>query len=162
MTDQLRNAGGGQARLSDYFAVFVALAQRAFCAAAILARASGESWRFFGTDLAAILFLRPFLPVPVAGFVPATRLKVFEAIKHLKTPKCPFENLPEKEPRRWGQGLTAKKMHECVWVQPEAIAQIEFLEWTGANRLRHTKFVGLREDKEPRRWLGRRSLMHRA
>jgi len=33
---------------------------------------------------------------------------------------------------------------------PEAVAQIEFLEWTGANHLRHTKFVGLREDKEPR------------
>jgi len=45
--------------------VFLALAQRAFCAAAILARASGESWRFFGADLAAILFLLPFLAVPV-------------------------------------------------------------------------------------------------
>jgi len=33
---------------------------------------------------------------------------------------------------------------------PEAVAQTEFLEWTGANHLRHTKFVGLREDKEPR------------
>lgn len=26
-----------------------------------------------------------------------------------------------------------------------------FLEWTGANHLRHTKFVGLREDKERRK-----------
>ena len=31
-----------------------------------------------------------------AGFVPATRRAAFEAIKHLKTPKCPFVNLPEK------------------------------------------------------------------
>jgi bifunctional non-homologous end joining protein LigD len=36
-----------------------------------------------------------------AGFVPVTRRQVFEAIKHLTTAKCPFVNLPEKEPRRW-------------------------------------------------------------
>ncbi len=30
------------------------------------------------------------------------------------------------------------------------MAQIEFLEWTDADRLRHSKFVGLREDKDPR------------
>jgi DNA ligase D-like protein (predicted ligase) len=86
-----------------------------------------------------------------AGFIPATRLKVFEAIKHLKTQKCPFVNLPEKEAGRWGQGLMAEKMQECVWLMPEAVAQIEFLEWTGANHLRHTKFVGMRDDKDPRK-----------
>jgi ATP-dependent DNA ligase len=31
-----------------------------------------------------------------AGFVPATRRQVFEQIKHLKTDRCPFANLPEK------------------------------------------------------------------
>jgi hypothetical protein len=35
--------------------------------------------------------------------------------------------------------------------EAKAIAHIEFLEWTGANHLRHTKFVALRDDKEPRR-----------
>jgi DNA ligase D-like protein (predicted ligase) len=86
-----------------------------------------------------------------AGFVPATRRAVFEAIKHLKTTKCPFVNLPEKEAGRWGQGFTAEKMKEAVWVRPEAVAQIEFLEWTGATHLRHTKFVHLRNDKDPRK-----------
>ena len=38
----------------------------------------------------------------------------------------------------------------CVWLRPEAVAQIEFLEWTAGDRLRHSKFVGLREDKDPR------------
>ena len=47
--------------------------------------------------------------------------------------------------------MTAEKMKECVWLMPEAVAQIEFLEWTGANHLRHTKFVGLRDDKDPRK-----------
>lgn len=84
-----------------------------------------------------------------AGFIPATRLKVFEAIKHLKTPKCPFVNLPEKVAGRWGQGLTEEKMSDCTWLTLETVAQIEFLEWTGANHLRHTKFVGLRDDKDP-------------
>jgi ATP-dependent DNA ligase len=35
-----------------------------------------------------------------AGFVPTTRRKVFEQIKHLETKKCPFVNLPGKEPGR--------------------------------------------------------------
>jgi ATP-dependent DNA ligase len=34
-------------------------------------------------------------------------------------------------------------------VRPEVVVEIQFLEWTGADHLRHTKFVGLREDKEP-------------
>ena len=86
-----------------------------------------------------------------AGFVPATRRQVFEAIRHLKTTKCPFENLPEKGPGRWGEGLTAEKMKDCVWLRPEAVAEIAFLEWTGADHLRHTKFVRLRDDKNPGR-----------
>jgi hypothetical protein len=45
-----------------------------------------------------------------AGFVAATRREVFSKIKHMKTPKCPFANLPESSPGRWGQGLTAEKM----------------------------------------------------
>jgi ATP-dependent DNA ligase len=40
-------------------------------------------------------------------------------------------------------------MEECVWLRPEVVAQIEFLEWTGADHLRHTKFVALRDDEDP-------------
>jgi DNA ligase D-like protein (predicted ligase) len=86
-----------------------------------------------------------------AGLIPATRREVFERIKHLKTPKCPFANLPEPAAGRWGQGLTAEKMTECVWLRPELVAQIQFLEWTGADHLRHTKFVALRDDRDPSR-----------
>ena len=42
-------------------------------------------------------------------------------------------------------------MKECAWLKPETIAQVEFLEWTGADHLRHTKFIGLRDDKDPRK-----------
>src|SRR5271168_2098474 len=43
-----------------------------------------------------------------AGLVPATRREVFERLKHLRTPKWPFVNLPEPATGRWGQGLTAE------------------------------------------------------
>jgi DNA ligase D-like protein (predicted ligase) len=86
-----------------------------------------------------------------AGFVPATRRVVFEQIKGFKAAKCPFVNLPEKQAGRWGQGLTAEKMKECVWLRPEAVARFDFLEWTGADHLRHTKFVAMRDDKDPRK-----------
>jgi ATP-dependent DNA ligase len=51
-----------------------------------------------------------------AGFVPLTTRQVFERIRSLETGKCPFVNLPEKDAGRWGQGLTAEKMTECIWV----------------------------------------------
>ncbi len=84
------------------------------------------------------------------GFVPASRHQVFEKIRPLVSPTMPFVNLPDTHKSRWGDELTAEKMKECVWLRPEAVAQIEFLEWTEADRLRHSKFVGLREDKNPR------------
>jgi bifunctional non-homologous end joining protein LigD len=85
-----------------------------------------------------------------AGFVTATRRQVFAKIKDLKTDKCPFMNLPEQSEGRWGQGLTAEKMKSCVWLKPMVVVRIDFAEWTGADKLRHTKFIGLREDKDPR------------
>jgi ATP-dependent DNA ligase len=84
------------------------------------------------------------------GFVPASRRQVFEKIRHLVSSTMPFVNLPDTHKSRWGDELTAEKMKECVWLRPEAVAQIGFLEWTEADRLRHAKFVSLREDKDPR------------
>ena len=72
-----------------------------------------------------------------AGFVPATRRDVFAKIKGLKISKCPFVNLPEAAPGRWGQGLTAEIMKSCIWVKPEVVVRIDFAEWTGADKLRH-------------------------
>jgi DNA ligase D-like protein (predicted ligase) len=84
------------------------------------------------------------------GFVPASRRQVFSKLKHLVTPACPFVNLPDTRRSRFGEELNAEKMKKAVWLRPEAVAQIEFLEWTEGNKLRHSKFVGLREDKNPR------------
>ncbi len=46
-----------------------------------------------------------------------------------------------------GAGLTKAKMAECQWLKPVLVGQFEFLEWTADNHLRHSKFLGLREDK---------------
>jgi bifunctional non-homologous end joining protein LigD len=81
------------------------------------------------------------------GFVPATRRMVYAKLKPLVIDKCPFVNLPETGRARWGEILDAEKMKKCVWVRPKLVAVVEFLEWTEADRLRHSKFVALREDK---------------
>ncbi len=36
------------------------------------------------------------------------------------------------------------------WVRPELVAQVSFTEWTSHGRLRHPRFLGLREDKDAR------------
>ena len=84
------------------------------------------------------------------GFVPASRRQVFEKLRALAVPDCPFANLPETYKGRWGDGLTANDMEKCVWVRPELVVQIEFLEWTDGDHLRHSKFAGIREDKDAR------------
>jgi ATP-dependent DNA ligase len=65
--------------------------------------------------------------------VPASRRRLFEKLRSLVTGECPFVNLPETRKARWGETLTAEKMKKCVWVRPEVVAQIEFLEWTDAD-----------------------------
>jgi bifunctional non-homologous end joining protein LigD len=41
-------------------------------------------------------------------------------------------------------------MAECQWLKPVLVAQFEFLEWTADNHLRHSRFVALRDDKNPK------------
>jgi len=84
------------------------------------------------------------------GFTPLTRAQLFRKFKGLEIGECPFVNLPEASGGRWGQGLTKAKMAECQWLKPVLVGQFEFLEWTADNHLRHSKFVGLREDKSAR------------
>jgi ATP-dependent DNA ligase len=84
------------------------------------------------------------------GFVPATRRQVFAKLRPLVVADCPFANLPETQKGRWGIGLTAEDMKKCIWVRPEVVARIEYLEWTENDHLRHSKYVGLRDDKDAR------------
>jgi hypothetical protein len=82
------------------------------------------------------------------GFTPASRAELFKKLQPLETKECLFANLPEKTAGRWGAGLTAAKMKECRWLKPVLVGQFEFVEWTADNHLRHSRFVGLRDDKK--------------
>jgi ATP-dependent DNA ligase len=107
-----------------------------------------------GLDSIVVVYYRGKELVYVArvrnGFVPASRRQLFTKLKPLVISKCPFVNLPETHKGRWGEGLTAADMQKCTWVRPVLVAQVEFLEWTESNHLRHSKFAGIREDKDPR------------
>jgi DNA ligase D-like protein (predicted ligase) len=82
------------------------------------------------------------------GFVPQLRREVRRRFKGLEIKTCPFANLPEKKRTQWA--LTKEEMKNCVWLKPKTVAQIEFTEWTPDGHLRHSKFVGLRDDKDAR------------
>jgi len=84
------------------------------------------------------------------GFTPKLRAELIKRLRALETADCPFANLPEKKSGRWGAGLTAEKMRDCRWVAPILVGQFEFVEWTPDNHLRHSRFIGLREDKRPK------------
>lgn len=82
------------------------------------------------------------------GFVTQTRLEIFLKLEALKSPTCPFANLPEpKGSSQWGEPLTSAKMKECTWVKPKLICQVGFVEWTGGGKLRHPTFIAMRDDK---------------
>jgi bifunctional non-homologous end joining protein LigD len=82
------------------------------------------------------------------GFVPQVKRAVYRELKGLQIDACPFSNLPEKQRTMWA--LTKAELENCQWLKPELVAQIEFAEWTPDNHLRHSKFVGLRDDKDPK------------
>jgi DNA ligase D-like protein (predicted ligase) len=85
-----------------------------------------------------------------SGFTPAIRAQLMKRFRGLETAECPFVNLPELKPGRWGVGLTKEKMAQCRWLKPQLVAQVEFVEWTDGDHLRHTKFVRLVEDADPK------------
>ena len=65
--------------------------------------------------------------------------------------------LTAKSPKNESIGKQSAFVHACIWVNPELVAEIEFLEWTESDHPRHAKFVGLREDKDPRSVVKERS-----
>jgi bifunctional non-homologous end joining protein LigD len=82
-----------------------------------------------------------------AGLVPHVRSELARKLKPLQVKHCPFVDLPTEGSSRWGGGVSAEDMKEMIWTKPEMVVQIQFVEWTAENRLRLSKFVGLRSDK---------------
>ncbi|RPK35300.1 non-homologous end-joining DNA ligase [Streptomyces sp. NBC_01174] len=69
------------------------------------------------------------------GFDTRTLRDLTGRLEELSADRSPFAD-PVPEP-------TAR------WVRPELVAQLGFTEWTRAGRLRHPRFLGLRDDKDP-------------
>ncbi|MEA2381018.1 MAG: bifunctional non-ous end joining protein LigD [Solirubrobacteraceae bacterium] len=72
------------------------------------------------------------------GFDQATLRDLGARLRDLERPDPPFADADAIRER----GVT--------WVEPELVAQVGFTEWTGAGRLRHPRFLGLRDDKAAR------------
>lgn len=70
------------------------------------------------------------------GFDRAMLQRLRKKLAALTTPISPFD----------GQRLPRSGVH---WVKPKLVAQIAFTEWTRDDKLRHPRFLGLREDKKP-------------
>ena len=83
-----------------------------------------------------------------SGFTPTQRAALFELLAPLKTPSCPFTDLPSARTGHWGEGVTKEDMKILKWVKPSLVAEIAFTEWTRDGNLRHSAFIGLRTDKD--------------
>jgi bifunctional non-homologous end joining protein LigD len=53
----------------------------------------------------------------------------------------------QEAPFTRGSGLPRGGVH---WVRPEVVVQVAFMEWTGHDKLRHPRLVGVRDDKAAR------------
>jgi bifunctional non-homologous end joining protein LigD len=71
------------------------------------------------------------------GYDTATLRDLRARLDALEQPRSPFAGGEGREPG----------VH---WVRPELVAEVEFAEWTADGRLRHPRFVGLRDDKPAR------------
>ena len=69
------------------------------------------------------------------GFTRATLRDLAERLAPLRRADPPFADAP--------------RMRDATWVEPRLVAQVGFTEWTRDGRLRHPRFLGLREDKAP-------------
>jgi bifunctional non-homologous end joining protein LigD len=62
----------------------------------------------------------------------------------LRDLKQKLEAIEVDEPPFSRDGLPRANVH---WVKPRLVAQVGFMEWTPTGKLRHPRFLGLREDK---------------
>ena len=70
------------------------------------------------------------------GFDTETLHALAAQLQKLKRQDSPFENPAEIKERN------------VTWVEPKLVAQIGFTEWTRDHRLRHPRYLGLRDDKD--------------
>ena len=69
------------------------------------------------------------------GFDTKMLLDLRARLDALEIPKAPFTK---------AVGLPRLRAH---WVRPEIVVQVAFIEWTGHNKMRHPRLLGIRFDK---------------
>jgi bifunctional non-homologous end joining protein LigD len=72
------------------------------------------------------------------GFDTKLLLDLRRRLDALEIPKAPFTV---------ATGLPRLRAH---WVKPSIVVQVSFIEWTGNNKLRHPRLIGVRFDKAAR------------
>jgi bifunctional non-homologous end joining protein LigD len=72
------------------------------------------------------------------GFDTALLTTLRARLDGLEVPASPFTR---------AVGLPRLRAH---WVRPEIVVQVAFIEWTVHGKLRHSRLLGVREDKAPR------------
>jgi DNA ligase D-like protein (predicted ligase) len=82
-----------------------------------------------------------------AGLTEHSRSELFARISADQISRCPFVNLPSSKTGHWGEGVTAEDMAKLRWVKPRVVIEVSFVEWTRDAVLRHSEFVGIRDDK---------------
>jgi bifunctional non-homologous end joining protein LigD len=60
----------------------------------------------------------------------------------------PKQNDAERSNDNTGNTRCGIVGHSTLWLKPVLVGQVEFLEWTPDNHLRHSRFVALRDDKQ--------------
>ena len=65
---------------------------------------------------------------------------ILDRLRPLEQPASAFAEVPKMPKVRKG---------DVVWVRPELVCEVEFVEWTHDGRLRAPSYQGLREDKRP-------------
>ncbi len=56
-----------------------------------------------------------------------------------------MRDLEQDDPPFGDDGLPS----DAHWIEPELVAEVGFTEWTSAGKLRHPRYIGLRDDKAP-------------
>jgi bifunctional non-homologous end joining protein LigD len=73
------------------------------------------------------------------GFSAAERREWQKRIDALERKESPFDRQPEKRPgEKW------------IWMKPELVIQVAFQDWTVDGILRQPRYLGIREDRDPK------------
>lgn len=71
------------------------------------------------------------------GFSIAFQQSLWPRLQNLRIGECPFTEEPATRERAY-------------WLRPELVARVGFANWTAERQLRQPRFLGLREDRDPK------------